>query len=97
MSQFQTDVIHRGDCIEILKSLPDASVDIVYDNYGAAGTADRAMRTMKHGGTILVLPGGNGGKISKHPRADVRQITFTGTRSSAHDGLDTMAEFFDAG
>ena len=30
MSQFQTDVIHRGDCIEILKSLPDASVDMVF-------------------------------------------------------------------
>ena len=23
-----TDVIHRGDCIEVLKSLPDASVDM---------------------------------------------------------------------
>ena len=67
------------------------------DNFGAPGTADRAMRTMRHGGTILVLPGGESGKISKHPRADVRQITFSGTRSSAHDGLDTMAAFFDAG
>ena len=24
------DVIHRGDCIEVLKSLPDASVDMVF-------------------------------------------------------------------
>lgn len=25
-----TDVIHRGDCIEVLRSLPDASVDMVF-------------------------------------------------------------------
>ena len=24
------DIIHRGDCIEVLKSLPDASVDMVF-------------------------------------------------------------------
>ena len=94
---FGADVVTDYKKQDIFSALPDASVDIVYDNFGAAGTSDRAMRTMKHGGTILVLPGGNGGKISKHPRADVRQITFTGTRSSAHDGLDTMAAFFDAG
>ena len=30
MSDLKTDVIHRGDCIEVLKSLPDASVDMVF-------------------------------------------------------------------
>ena len=30
MSELKTDVIHRGDCIEVLKSLPDASVDMVF-------------------------------------------------------------------
>lgn len=30
MSELKTDVIHRGDCIEMLRSLPDASVDMVF-------------------------------------------------------------------
>jgi modification methylase len=30
MSDLLTDVIHRGDCIEVLRSLPDASVDMVF-------------------------------------------------------------------
>ena len=30
MSELNTDVIHRGDCIEVLKRLPDASVDMVF-------------------------------------------------------------------
>ena len=30
MFELKTDVIHRGDCIEVLRSLPDASVDMVF-------------------------------------------------------------------
>ena len=30
MSGFKTDVIHRGDCIEVLRSMPDACVDMVF-------------------------------------------------------------------
>ena len=30
MSELKTDVIHRGDCIDVLRSLPDASVDMVF-------------------------------------------------------------------
>jgi modification methylase len=30
MSDIQTDVILKGDCIQVLKSLPDASVDVVF-------------------------------------------------------------------
>jgi len=30
MSELKTDVIHRGDCIEVLRTLPDASVDMVF-------------------------------------------------------------------
>ena len=41
----------------------------VLDNYGAKGTADTAMRAIKPGGVYLVLPGGNGGGGSKHPKA----------------------------
>jgi hypothetical protein len=48
----------------------------VFDNYGAMGTADKAMRTMKVGGTYLLLPGGGGGTLSKHPKPGVNQINF---------------------
>ena len=30
MSELKTDVILRGDCIEVLKGLPDKSVDMVF-------------------------------------------------------------------
>ena len=30
MSELKTDVVLKGDCIEVLKSLPDASVDMVF-------------------------------------------------------------------
>ena len=30
MSGLKTDVVLRGDCIDVLKSLPDASVDMVF-------------------------------------------------------------------
>ena len=30
MTELKTDIIHRGDCIEILRSLPDKSVDMVF-------------------------------------------------------------------
>src|SRR5688572_32786046 len=30
MSELKTDVVLRGDCIEVLKGLPDASVDMVF-------------------------------------------------------------------
>jgi len=30
MSEIKTDVIHRGDCIQVLRSLPDACVDMVF-------------------------------------------------------------------
>uniref|UniRef100_UPI00286BDE1E DNA methyltransferase n=1 Tax=Brevundimonas sp. TaxID=1871086 RepID=UPI00286BDE1E len=30
MSDLKTDVVLRGDCIEVLRSLPDACVDMVF-------------------------------------------------------------------
>ena len=48
-------------------------------DYGGKGSADRAMSKMRVGGTYLVVPGGEGGKISSHPKAGVRQLTFRGT------------------
>ena len=44
----------------IFDSLPDDSVDIVYDNYGAPGTADKAMHAIRIGGVFLVMDTGGG-------------------------------------
>ena len=76
----------------------DNSVDAVFDNYGGNGTADRAMRALRAGGTYLLLPHGNGqGALSKHPKPGVRQIDFGDVDNARHDTLDQLAAFFDKG
>eukprot|EP01052_Picozoa_sp_SAG31_P036461 SAG31_NODE_4555_length_3143_cov_5.394875_6_plen_142_part_00 len=64
---------------------------------GAKGTADKAMRTIRPGGTILVLPGGNGGTTSRHPKAGVRQMSGGMASATNHTLLDTLASLFDNG
>jgi NADPH:quinone reductase-like Zn-dependent oxidoreductase len=91
------DVVVDYKKSEIFAALPDDSVDIVVDNFGAKGTADLAMRAIRPGGTYLILPGGGGGTISKHPKEGVKQIDFGFTTSSNHTQLDLLAEWFDAG
>jgi NADPH:quinone reductase-like Zn-dependent oxidoreductase len=75
----------KGD---IFDALADNSVDYVYDNYGEEGTADKAMRVIRPGGTYLLMPHStcfltNSQKppcVAKKPKAGVRQLNFaTGT------------------
>jgi NADPH:quinone reductase-like Zn-dependent oxidoreductase len=75
---------------DIFDALADNSVDFVYDNYGAAGTADKAMRVIRPGGTYLLMPHGacfvdNSQKppcVAANPKPGVRQLNFaTGKRS----------------
>lgn len=80
----------------IFDTLPDNSVDIVYDNFGVPGTADKAMHAIRSGGTFLVLEGGNGGKISDHPKAGVKQVPY-GLAKGGTKELETLAQMFDAG
>mmetsp|Transcript_24973 Transcript_24973/g.50184 ORF Transcript_24973/g.50184 Transcript_24973/m.50184 type:complete len:133 (-) Transcript_24973:181-579(-) len=63
------------EVLQVFTPLANNSVDVVYDNYGAPGTADRAMATLKPGGTFIFLPG-KGGSISKHPKPGVVQINY---------------------
>jgi len=80
---------------EVFDALEDDSVDMVFDNIGIPGTADKAMRTIKVGGTFLVLMGGDGGTISANPKEGVNQVYFRyGTDPTA---LDQVAAFVDAG
>jgi hypothetical protein len=57
----------------------------------------QAMRVIRTGGTYIILPGGEGGSVSKHPKAGVKQINFGLTTSTHHSQLDTLAQLFDAG
>ena len=97
VKEWGADLVVDYKVDEIFDTLPDDSVDVVIDNYGAKGTADKAMRTIRAGGTYLILPGGGGGSISKHPKTGVRQINFGLTTSTNHSGLDQLAGYFNAG
>lgn len=60
------------------------TVDIVYDNYGAEGTADKAMRTIRKGGVYLLMPHGECYSkrtqgppcLSAKPKTGVRQVNY---------------------
>lgn len=95
--QLGADLVTDYKVQDIFAALPDNSVDVVYDNYGSKGEADKAMRKMKAGGVYLVLPGGNGGTISRHPKKGVRQINFGMAKATNRSLLDTLASLFDDG
>jgi len=83
---------------DLFDALPDNSVDIVYDNYGAKGTADKAMHAIRTGGVYLVMDTGGGGTISKHPKPGVTQIAFGLADLSDHTkGLDVLKSLFETG
>lgn len=80
----------------IWAAMQNNSVDVVYDNYGAPGTADAAMPSLKPGGSFVFLPG-KGGTLSKHPKKDVKQINFGLCDSSHYKDLDDIKQFVDNG
>jgi len=80
----------------IWKELKDNSVDFVYDNYGAAGTADLAMPSLRSGGVFEFLPG-KGGAVSKEPKEGVTQINYGLCDSSKHEDLDALKAIADVG
>jgi hypothetical protein len=80
----------------IWEQLGENSVDVVYDNYGAPGTADAAMPSIRSGGAFVFLPG-KGGALSKHPKAGVKQINYGLCDSSNHEDLDALTSTVDAG
>lgn len=83
---------HKQDLFD--DYLEDDSVDLVLDNFGVQGTADRSMHAIRSGGKFLVLMGGNGGTISDNPKKGVDQIAFTFATSNT---LPEVTALFDAG
>lgn len=83
--------------VDIFDALTNNSVDFVFDNYGAKGSADKAMRSMRLPGAIYeLLPGGEDGQLSKHPRPGVTQISF-GEMEPNKKNLEALSSMFDAG
>merc|ERR1712166_1699347 len=76
-------------------ALKNNSIDVVYDNYGAPGTADAAMASLKQGGSFVFLPG-KGGKLSKNPKEGVKQINYGLCDASKHEDLDAIKQMVDA-
>lgn len=94
--------------VDIFDALPNNSVDVVYDNYGAEGTADKAMGALRSGGVYLLMPHGECYAkktqgppcLSAHPKPGVRQLNYdTGPDFDAHgkEGLDELAELVSSG
>lgn len=54
------------------------------------------MRTIKVGGTFLVMISGGGGTISLHPKAGVSQKMF-GIESAKREEMEYLAGHIDAG
>lgn len=81
---------------ELADALENDSVDVVFDNFGVPGTADKIMHAIRPGGTFLVLLGGNGGTISDSPKEGVNQVSF-GFATFGTDELDYMKHEFEAG
>lgn len=90
-----TDVIDYHQTT-IWDALGEDAVDVVYDNYGAPGTADAAMASLRSGGVFVFLPG-KGGAVSKHPKPGVRQFNYGLLDCSHHEDLDALAKAADAG
>ena len=94
--------------VDIFDALPEDSIDVVYDNYGAEGTADKAMKVLRSGGTYLLMPHGEcyvsksqkPPCLSANPKAGVRQVNYaTGPDYEAFglQGLRELAALFEAG
>jgi len=72
--------------------IPPDSIDVVYDNLGLSGTADKAMDVLKEDGYFVYIIGSG----AKNPPKDIKQIHFL-TDALHYQDLDTLREFVDNG
>jgi len=97
MKKLGADTIIDYHKQDLFDALEDDSVDVVFDNFGLPGTADKAMHAIRSGGVFMILFGGNAGKPSDHPKSGVRQVPSCRTKDMGKEELDTLANLFDAG
>ena len=97
VKSFGADVVYDYHKTDLFDALSDDSIDVVFDNLGRPGTADKAMHAIRSSGTYLVLTGG-GGDISKNPKEGVKQLKFYAVDMSNRTiGVDVLAPLFDSG
>lgn len=93
------DVVIDFTQADVFDGVPDDSVDVVFDNYGANGTAQIAMNALRKGGWYVFLAGGTGPGVCKEPactpKDGVNQISLW-TDSSGHADLDAIAAIADS-
>merc|ERR1719335_1456248 len=97
MKKLGADIVIDYHKQELFDALEDNSVDVVYDNFGLPGTADKAMHAIRKGGVFMILPGGNKGQPSAHPKQGVRQVANCRTKNLDPEALNVLAQLFDAG
>lgn len=76
----------------VWSTLPDDSVDVVYDNIGLPGNADAAMKALRVGGHLVMIQG----DLSEHPKDGVSQTRIL-CKADDYRKLDTIAAMVDAG
>mmetsp|Transcript_104847 Transcript_104847/g.302528 ORF Transcript_104847/g.302528 Transcript_104847/m.302528 type:complete len:155 (+) Transcript_104847:102-566(+) len=93
------DVVVDFTQADVFDGVPDDSIDVVFDNYGANGTAQIAMNALRTGGWYVFLAGGTGPGICEEPactpKDGVNQLSLW-TDSSGHDDLDAIAAIADS-
>lgn len=90
VKELGADIIVDYHQHELSDYLEDDSVDIVFDNFGRQGTADKIMHAIRPGGSFVVLVGGNGGKVSENPKEGVTQGYCNGANH-----LDSLKSMFE--
>ena len=94
--------------VDLFDTLEDNSVDIVYDNYGKEGTADKAMRTIRAGGSYLLLPHSECFEtksqkppcLAAKPKAGVTELNYATSPDFpvyALSGLNELSSLFTSG
>ena len=82
--------------VELWEGMPENSVDHAIDNFGDPGTADRAMRIIKPGGTFLIMPAFKGESYTDTPKPGVTQLPYLGW-TATRDDSDVLSGLVDAG
>lgn len=99
LKQLGATVVVDYHTSSIWDALHSNSVDFVYDNYGAPGSADKAMPAIRPGGAYGVLPGTrhSAPHFAKHPKPGVQQYNFGSVDGSGYQDLDALATLVNSG
>lgn len=96
MKSFGVDIVVDYHKEDLFQALSNNTVDVVFDNIGSAGNADKAMPYIRPGGTFALLTGGGKGTLSRHPKHGVKQFE-SGIFTPDGSALDELAAGFDSG